>query len=403
MLTLRALLMAGLVAAVPVRAVYAPIPEQEQGKDLTFLIRAGFTYDTNIFGAPSGRPSPTLAAPIETTVWTIAPKASYNSSLTDQTFMSASYGLTIDHFDKRPGDKTLDSHELTARVAHAFTKATTIDVFDVYTIARNPEALLPGVAAITANQDQSYRRNQLDGRFVTPLSPKATATVKARSIYYRYRDKARLGPLLDRTENLYGLAGDYAMLPEVKVVGEFRHQDVHYRIAEETKDKSSNYLMGGVDYDVAKKVSLSGRLGIEWREREAERDTTAPYAEFSTKYNYTERSFIAGGAAYTFEEASDVTRFNDTEVRRFFVNVQHQVSPLIVASGSLTFEPSELQGRRGQADVSEKTTRLGGALSYLPTKNWVVTASYDFDRVRSDDRFRSMKRERVALNAIYNF
>ncbi|MGH7947201.1 MAG: hypothetical protein ACREH8_01165, partial [Opitutaceae bacterium] len=164
-----------------------------------------------------------------------------------------------------------------------------------------------------------------------------------------------------------------------------------------------DYLMGGVDYDVARKMSLSGRLGAEWRKRRGERDTTAPYAEFSAKYDYTGKSFLTGGYAYTLEETSDPDRFNDTKLHRLFASVQHSLTPLIVASGSLTYEPATLQGRRGNPNISETAVRGGAALSYLPTRNWTLSAGYDYDHVRSDDPVRKLKRERVALSAIFNF
>jgi opacity protein-like surface antigen len=391
------LLVGGLLSAVPLRAVYAPIPEQEQGKDLLVTVRGGVSHDTNLFGAASGA--------VASTIFSLAPRVSYNRSLTDQTFFSAGYGLALDYFRDRPGDKLLDSHDASVRLAHAFSRSTTIDIFETLSISRNPESALPGVGAlpgVTLNPDQSFTRNQIDGRFTTPITPKASLTAKARSIYYEYRNDI-LGRSLDRIENLYGLAGDYAVLPELKVVGEYRHQDVYYRKLGEEKNKSSDYLMGGVDYNVAKKMSLSGRLGGEWRTRENEPDTTSPYAEFSGKYDFSERSFLVGGYAYTLEETSDTLRFTDSQVHRFFANVQHALTPLIVASGSATFEPAVLQGRRGQADVDEDTTRLGVAVSYLPNPKWTLSVSYDYDRVDSEDAPRNMRRERVALNASYAF
>ena len=397
---LRALTLGGLTLALPLRAVYAPIPEPEQGKDLMITVKGAVSYDTNLFGAATDA--------IESTIFTLAPRVTYQASVTDQTFMSAAYGLTLDQFTKRPGDKLLDSHDATLRVAHAFSKSTTLDVLDSVSIARNPESLLTGLppnpdGTPQTNPDQSVRRNQLDGRLTTPLTAKAGLTVKARSSYYDYFRNAALGRSLDRVENLYGLAGDYAVLPEIKAVAEYRHQDVFYRKLGETKNKSSDYVMGGVDYNVAKKLSLSSRLGVEWRQRKAEEDATSPFAEVSGKYNYTERSFLIAGYAYTLEETSDTFRFNDSQVHRMFANVQHAVTALIVASGSLTYEPATLQGRRTQRDLEEDTIRVGGAVSYLPTKNWTVSASYDYDRVDSDDALRNMRRERIALSAIYTF
>jgi hypothetical protein len=387
----RALLIGGLLAASPVWAVYAPIPEQEQGRDLTFSVKGGVSHDSNIFGAATDER--------ESLIFTVAPRATYNASLTAQTFFSASYGLTLDRFEKRPGDKLLDSHDASLRLAHAFSKVTIIDVNDTFTVSRNPESLLPGQ---TLNTNQSFTRNQLDGRFVTPVTAKFGVTVKARSIFYDYHDRL-LGRSLDRIENLYGVSGDYAILPEIKGVAELRHQDVFYRTLGELKNKKSNYLMAGIDYDVARKLSLSGRAGAEWRQRKGDDDTTAPYAEVAAKYDYTEKSFLTGGYAYTLEETSDPDRFTDTKLHRLFANLQHALTPLIVASASLTYEPAKLQGRRASADIAETTVRGGVALSYLPTRNWTLSAGYDYDRVRSDEPTRKLSRSRVALSAIFTF
>ncbi|MBI4625903.1 MAG: outer membrane beta-barrel protein [Verrucomicrobia bacterium] len=388
---LRAFLLGGLVAASPLWAVYAPIPEQEQGKDLTINAKAGISYDSNLFGAATDT--------VGSAIWELAPRIAYNASVTDQTFLSASYRLTLDYFDNRPGDKLLDSHDVSLRVAHAFSKSTNIDVNEVFMISRNPESLLAG---IPLSPDQSFTRNQLDGRFVTPVTAKIGVVFKARTVYYHYRN-AVLGRSLDRTENLYGVAGEYAVLPELKGVAEYRRQDVFYRKLGETKNKSSDFVLGGVDYVVAQKVTLTSRFGFEARRRSAERDTMLPYAEVSAKYDYTETSFLTGGYAYSFDETSDTARFTDSKIHRLFVNVQHSITALIVASGSLGYEPSQLQGRRGQASVDEATTRAGLALSYLPTKNWTISASADYDRIRSDDAVRNMRRNRVGLSANYTF
>jgi hypothetical protein len=400
----RLLIIGGLAAALPAWAVYAPVPEQDQGKDLIFTTKAGYTFDTNIFGAATNA--------IESSVWELAPRIAYNHSLTEQTFFAASYGITLDYFDRRPGDKLLDSHELTLRLAHQFSKSTTADINDVFMLSRNPESLLPGVAGAAATplaSDQSFERNQLDGRFDSQLTGKFGLSAKARSVYYKYRN-GTLGRGLDRIENLYGIAGDFAVLPELKAVGEYRHQDVYYRKLGETKNKNSDFAMGGFDYAVAKKLLLTGRFGYEWRSRAAERSTTTPYLEASVKYDYAESSYLAGGYTYTLEESSDTARFTDTKVHRLFVSLQHRVTALITASASLIYEPSQLQGRRSvppfglaQPNIDEQTVRAGFALSYLPTKNWTLSASYDYDDTDSDDAARNLRRSRFGLSAAYTF
>ncbi|MEY4378492.1 MAG: hypothetical protein RLZ85_373 [Verrucomicrobiota bacterium] len=378
-------------AANAVRAAYAPVPEAEEGKDLVVKVKASVAHDSNLFGAASGA--------IATGVYTVAPSVTWSRSLTERTFLAASYGLTLDRFDHRPGDKLLDSHDASLRLAHAFSQSTVVDLNNVVMVARNPESLLAGVKV---NADQSFLRNQFDGRFTAPVAPKVTGTAKVRSVLYEYRDRD-LGRALDRVENLLGLAADYAVLPEVKAVGEYRHQDISYTKLGETKNKRSDYLMAGADYELARKLTVSGRAGLEWRSRRGERSATAPYAELSGKYAYAQRSFLVGGLGYSLEETSDTARFNDSRALRAFVTVQHAISALIAASGSVILEPATLQGRRGQANVDETTVRTGVTLSYLPTPTWMLAASLDLDRSDSDEAVRNLRRTRVSLNATRSF
>jgi predicted porin len=387
----RVLIIGGLATALPAWAVYAPIPEQEQGKEWTVTIRGDVTHDSNIFGSQT--------AEIASTVYELAPKIAFNASVTDQTFASASYEAMIDRFTNRPGDKTLDSHHFAARLAHAFSSASNLDLSDDYAISRNPESLLSGVPI---NTDQSYRRNEFNGRFSTSVMQKLGATVKVRSINYRY-ENAALAASIDRTENLYGLAGTYDLLPELKGVAEYRHETVEYRTGGANKDKDTDFIIGGFDYALAKTLTASGRLGYQWRHRNLERSTSAPYVEFSAKRDYARGSYFSLGYVYTFEETSNVVLYTDTKVNRFFFNVQHAISPLLVASASLTYEPSVLQGRRGLRNADETTTRAGLGLSYLPTKNWTITAHYDYDDVNSDDVSRGQNRERIGIGAAFTF
>lgn len=386
--------LASLFIAAPalLLAVYAPVPEQEQGKALTLRLGAAVSHDSNIFGSPSNE--------IDSVIYSLTPSISFNSSLTQQTFLSLGYDLSIDHFVDRPGDKTLLSHILDARLAHQFSPDSTVDVSDSYSIVENPQSLLAG---IPINTDQSFKSNQFNLRYNVAMGPKTSAVLKYRNLDFNY-DSQLLSAALDRTEHLAGLELSYALLPETKLVGEYRYQKVGYDFVGFAKDKRSNYFMGGADYSPSKQLLLSGRLGLEDRTRESESDTTAPYAELSARYNYTESSYLTGGYSYSFEETSDPVRYTDSQVSRFFLNLEHQVSAMVVASGSLTWEPSQLQGRRGIApDADETTTRMGLGLSWLPTKNWLVAATLDVDRVSSDIASREQDRTRFGVNARFTY
>ena len=389
MKTPRFFLLGFFLSALPAWAVYAPIPEQEQGKELTLTLRGGISHDSNIFGSATGE--------ISSMVYEVAPKVAFNSSLSAQTFASAFYALTYDHFQDRPGDKNLDSHEFNARLDHSFSQVTSLHVADDYSINRNPESLLSGV---TLNTDQSFKRNTFDARFLTNLDPKIGAAGTFQAVNYTY-DDASLANELDHSEELYSLAFSYSLLPETKAVGEYRHQDILYRTGGSTKDKHSDFLIGGVDYAVAERLTASGRLGYEWRKREGQPNANAPYVELDLKYDYAPQSYVTAGYVYTFEENSNIAVYNDTRVNRFQVGVQHALSALLIASGSVSYAPSKLQGRGTNPDVSETTTRFGFALTYVAAKNWQVTASYDYDDINSDDPTRGQNRARTGVSATF--
>jgi predicted porin len=383
-----------LLAVLPTwaLAVYAPIPDQEQGKPLTYRLGTSVYHDSNIFGAATGE--------IGSMVYNFTGAISYNGSIDDQTFASASYELSNDYETDRPGKNDLTNHTLNARLAHSFSSASNIDISGLYDISQNPQSLLNGVPL---NTDQSLKRGQFDARYTTAAGQKTGVIVKYRFINYSY-DDATLGTNLDRSESLAGLELSYALLPETKLVGEYRYQSIDYRAGSATKNKTSNFVMGGVDYNPGKNLLVSVRAGFEERKRKSTTDTTAPYAEISTRYTYAEGSFLAAGYTYAIEEPSDILNYTDVNVNRVFLNLQHRLTGTITASGSVTYAPSTLQGRGGvHVDINETTTRFGVGLSWQPTKNWSAAATYDLDDVNSDDPSRGQNRNRFGVSARYTF
>ena len=382
----------GLGFCAGARAVYAPIPDQEQGKDLTISLEAGISYNNNIFGASTGA--------ISSVVYELSPKIAFNAPLTDNTFFSASYRPTLDYFDNRPGKKALYSHALSGQIAHKFSETSIATVTDSYSYNQNPEALLNGTAV---NSDQTLQSNEFDARYTMAPTEKLGLVFKARSAYFDYTNPL-LGTQLNRFENLYGIESDYALLPELKAAGEYRHQDVDYSNNPSTNNKHSDFLMGGFDYSAGPKLTASLRLGGEFRHREGGlHDETTPYAEISGKYDYAKGSFVSVGYTYSLEETSDPAHFSDEKLNRMFVNIQHAFTALIVGSASVDYEPAVLNGIRGQPNVSEDSTHAGMALTYLPTKNWTVSASYDYDFVSSGISSRGLNRSRVALSTTVLF
>ena len=383
-----------LVVVPRLGAVYAPIPELEQGKALTVYLEAGAYYDTNIFGGS--------ASEISSYVYELNPSVVFNASLDAKTFVSASYRLSLDYIPDRPGRKDLDSHEVTARVAHTFTPLMELDLSDTYQISKNPQSLLPGLATVV-NTDQSYRRNQFDARYAAGLTKRTGLTFKGRGTRYDY-ENADLGRSLNHDEYLAGLAASHAVLPELQTVLEYRHLIISYDSAGDTKDKRSDFVLIGADRVMNAKLALSSRLGVERRRRSGGGNDTLPYAELGLKFDYSQGSYVSVGYGYSVEETSNIELYSDMSVNRFFVNLQQLIVPKIVATGSITWEPSRLHGRLGvRSDLNETNTKLGFALIYRPGKVWSVSATFDYDRINSGDSARQLKRARTGLSAKYVF
>jgi hypothetical protein len=375
-------------------AVYAPIPELEQGRALTVYLAAGSYYDTNIFGGSTSE--------ISSYVYELNPSVVFNASLDAKTFLSASYRLSLDYVQDRPGKKELDSHEFTARIAHTFTPLMELDLSDTYQIAKNPESLLPGLATVV-NTDQSYRRNQFDGRYAAGLTKRTGLTFKFRSTRYDY-ENADLGFSLNHDEYLAGLSLSHAVLPQLQTVLEYRHLIINYDTAGDTKDKRSDFLLIGADQAVNARLALTSRLGVERRERSGGSSDTLPYAELGLKLDYSQGSYVSAGYGYSVEETSNLDLYSDMSVNRFFVNLQQVVTPRFTATASVTWEPSRLHGRQGGSpDRNETNTQIGLALTYRPGKVWSASLTFDYDRIHSDDASRQLKRARTGLSAKYVF
>ena len=382
------------LVATRVLAVYAPIPEEEKGRLLTVYLTGGVYYDTNIFGSPNDERS--------SLVYAVSPRFVFNLSATDQTLISASYQLSLDHFADRPGKKLLDSHTLSASVKHTFSPRLEAELSDVYLVSKNPESLLPGLSTVL-NTDQSYTLNQLDGRLGANLTKRIGLTGKARAASFAY-DNDVLAESLDRREYLAGLAATYALIPEVQAVAEYRHQTIRYRRGGDAKDKDSDFALAGADYVMSSRTALSGRLGGEYRRRKGARDDVLPYVELAAKIDYAKGSYLSAGYGFSVEEVSNLDVYTDMSVHRFFANVQHVLTPRLIATGSVSWEPTLLNGRQGVSrDRDETNARMGVALTYRLGARGSVSATVDRDDVKSDDPGRILKRTRAGVSVRWVF
>jgi len=393
--SIKAAAIAASVLSLPLaRAFYAPIPVLEQGKPLTVYLGGSIYYDTNVFGAESGR--------VESMVYEVAPSFIFNAGVAQQTFVSLSYKLSIDYIPDRPGSKILPSHDLGARIAHTFSPDTELDVSDSYVISRNPESLLPGIGTVLSG-DQSYRRNQLDARLNTTLTRRNGIIFKARVSSYDY-DNLDLGHELNRNEFLGGVSLDHTVSPGLKISAEYRYQAIEYTTGGDTKNKFSHFLLFGAEDAINDRTAFTAKAGGEYRERSGDTNVFAPYVELGVKRDYGRGSFVSAGYSYSLEETSTIDLFDDMAVNRFFVNCEQAITPKLTGSVSVDWEPSILEGRRNiSPNRNEVNTRVGFALIYRLQDQLSFSATIDLDQINSDQPGRSLSRQRYGVSVKYAF
>ena len=220
----------------------------------------------------------------------------------DQTFLSASYRLTLDYFDNRPGDKLLDSQVISQRASglHALTKETTLDVSDAFVVGFEiPGRPSTACRSIPTSHSDS---NEANARFNTTLSAQDRA-YHQRRVRCSTAISTRSWAPVSITRKIF--TGSRRTTPSSRISGAIsstgmRRSITRTRAATRTRPPIS--LLVGGDYDVGEKITASGRFGVEYRKRDEERNATSPYVEISSKYAYAQGSFLAAGYVYTFEE-----------------------------------------------------------------------------------------------------
>jgi hypothetical protein len=152
--------------------------------------------------------------------------------------------------------------------------------------------------------------------------------------------------------------------------------------------------MAGLDYAVARSSPPAAGSVTSGVERDGAADTDAPYAELAAEIRLRAEVVPHRRFRHTLEERrmspASPTRRSTASLQR--AACAHPADRR-VRSRSPT-NPRPCRAARGQADVDGETTRVRGRLSYLPTKNWTVSATFDHDRVKSDDTSRGLRRAR---------
>ncbi len=346
-----------LLLALPTTlfGVYAPIPEQEQGKALVLSLETGYLYDDNILGSPVDE--------IGSSVFAVIPGVKYNAAIEAQSFFQASYKLNALFYSDRPTEDKLYNHFFNVKYSHTFSPTLILEVSDAYSLIDSPESFLLGLPLQT---NQSNDINQFDFSLAAGLSPRTSMLFKYRNFNFAY-DDANVAPVLDRNDNLFGLQVGYNWTPEASLVFEYRSQDRAYSTAAGLKNSDSSFFLFGLDWIPSPTFQINGRIGVDERKQETGADDTNPYGQLTGIYQYNPDSFVAFNITYETAETSAPIQFSGEETFSLLLNIQHALSSKIFLGGSIYYDSADLIAQAAPANISDNTVRLGLSAIYQPT------------------------------------
>ena len=210
-------------------------------------------------------------------------------------------------------------------------------------------------------------------------------------------DEATIGNEQDRLEQTLSLQLRYLVQPTISLVAEYRYSLVTYDSA--NRDSTSNYILGGVDFTLNRRLTASLRAGAQLRDSDDLGQATSPFVESTITYKYGERSSVQWLNRYGFEE-SDFGFGSTRKTYRTGLTVNQRLASRLTANGGVFFTTSDYSG--GFSD-SEQTLDINVGLVYSVNRLLSLQTGYTFTKVYSNEVLREYDRNRIYLGATLSF
>lgn len=283
---------AGLLAlgAVSLKAqVYAPAAgSQEATKPWTIsAVLRGF-YDDNYTTSPNEAKG-IAAGKRDSFGFEVSPSANV-SMIMDQTAFSLGYVYSLRWFEDRDDDPIDQSHQVNAKLSHAFSPRYKIDVSDSFAIAQEPgiiqDAGSPQATFLRTEGDNI--RNNAAGSFSAGITENLALVFGYSNLYYDYEQEGEdlsgfpffglnsQSALLDRVEHMGTFNLRQVILPKTVGVAGYQFQYVDYTSNDrigvpflgsypaEARESYSHYAYIGVDQGITATLNGSIRAGVQY-------------------------------------------------------------------------------------------------------------------------------------------
>ena len=408
------------IGMTSLQAAYAPgLSTLEKSKPWSVSLAVRGFYDDNPLTSPSATKDGSFG--IE-----VAPTFSFNLPL-EQTFIGLNYAYSLRYYENRPDNKIDQSHNIGAKLDHAFSERYKIQLAENFIVAQEPTVLDPnGLITTPLRTDGNNLHNIAGITFSAQVTELIGLEIGYLNNLYNYDQSAAdvasasnpsgagsQSALLDRVEQLISLSLRYQLQPKLVGILGYQYGMADYNsnelifgpptpVTSEVRNTRSHYLFVGADNTFNERLSGSLRLGarfIDYYNDVSANNKIAPYLDASLSYAYNPGSFVQFGIRVD-HNATDIVGSNaadptvDQQSMGLYGSVTHRITSRL--SGNLLGQYQLSQFNGGSVDGSKDNFYiLGASLNYLISPHMSAEAGYNFDRLDSDLPGRSYSRNRV--------
>jgi len=297
------------------------------------------------------------------------------------------------------------SHRISRRADLTFTSLATYQV--------EPD-FFSGTGRSSRSGQYLYTNNALQLGMVWT---RRFSTVTSYSFVAVRYDDEEFAAVEDRFEHYFANEFRYLVLPTTTLVAEYRLGIVEYD--SNPQSSISHFALGGVDYQMNRRTSITLRGGAEFREFDSGASTEAPYGEATISYAYGEGSTISWITRYGLEQSEITGPLSNTSLRTG-IQVNHKLTGKLSGRLGLYYQNTDFDNLEPDEPIidpftgeevpstydpaySEDLIDVAAGLSYRLNKNISLDLGYSFTTVSSDQPINEYDRHRVFFGVSANF
>ncbi len=408
---------AGIAAlgAVSMQAAYAPgLSPTESSKFWSVSLGLRGFYDSNYNTQPSDAPVG-MSTSRDSFGLDVSPKLSLNHAM-ESTLLGLDYAYGMRYYADRENHEIDQSHQVNARLDHAFSENYKVDIRDSFVVAQEPDLIDPSNTALRMRADGSNFHNDASIMFHGEFTRTLGAEVGYSNNIFDYENTGAnsYSAMLDRMEHLATFNLRWRALQQTVAIfgyqyGLIDHSSNHLvnGVDADYRDSRNHYFYVGADHNFTPTLTGSLRVGAEYTEypnaekyrtvtgRDISEDAWSPYADASVTWTYMQGCTLQVGARNARSQSMYAESL-DSEATSFYISLTHQITAKLTGNLIATAQNAEFYQGNNDGKVDDYYT-IGANLAYQINSFLAAEAGYNFDRLDSDIAYRSYTRNRVYL------